>query len=85
MDYKAPIKSGNEFIDGVFDTCVQILLWGADLLGISYNEINIWVFCVIWPILTILLFGLVIYQYLRIKKLKNDTSRDKLLRKIPKV
>ncbi len=72
MAYEAPIRSGNELIDGIFDVCVQILLWGADMFGMSYYEINIWVFCVIWPILTIILFGLVIYQHVRIKTLKKQ-------------
>jgi hypothetical protein len=36
-----------------FDACVYILQNIAYILGITYEEINVWVFCIIWPILTI--------------------------------
>jgi hypothetical protein len=36
-----------------FNTCVYILENIAYLLGITYEEVNVWVFCIIWPILTI--------------------------------
>ena len=64
------IRSGNALIDGLFDLCVKLLLWGADLLGISYKEINVWVFCAIWPLLTIALICLVIYQQIKLKAMK---------------
>ena len=68
------IRSGNQFIDGLFDLCVQILLWLANLFGVSYNTINIWIFCVIWPVLTILLIGVVAWQWLKIRKLKKSLN-----------
>ena len=67
---RPPIRSGNAVIDACFDLCVDILLWLADLFGVSYNTINIWVFCIIWPILTLVLMGLVVKQHLTIRKLK---------------
>jgi len=36
-----------------FNNCVYILENIAYILGITYEEINVWVFCIIWPILTI--------------------------------
>jgi hypothetical protein len=36
-----------------FNDCVYILESIAYILGITYEEINVWVFCIIWPILTI--------------------------------
>jgi hypothetical protein len=65
-----PIRSGNAIIDFLFDLCVDILLWLADLFGVSYNTINIWIFCVIWPIITVVLIAVVIRQHLRIRHLK---------------
>jgi len=70
-----PMKSGNETIDGLFDWCVDLLLWGADLLGMSYNEINIWIFCVLWPVFTIGLMGFVVYQMRVIRKLRERLAR----------
>lgn len=50
-----PIRSGNAVIDSCFGLCVKVLLWLADFFGVSYNTINVWIFCVIWPILTVIL------------------------------
>jgi uncharacterized membrane protein YcjF (UPF0283 family) len=70
------IKSGNPAIDGLFSICVEILLWLADLFGVSYNTINIWIFCIIWPIFTILLIAIVIKQYIKIQKLKKEIKSE---------
>jgi hypothetical protein len=67
---RPPIRSGNDFIDGVFDLCVDILLWTADLFGISYNGINVWFFCVIWPLFTLALIVLVLVQWRKIRAFK---------------
>jgi hypothetical protein len=70
-----PIRSGSGWIDALFDLCVDILMWLAALFGVSYNEINIWIFCVIWPILTLILIGLVVWQWIRIRTLKRALNR----------
>ncbi|MCH8513060.1 MAG: hypothetical protein LAT83_15610 [Kiritimatiellae bacterium] len=70
-----PIRSGNSIIDALFDLCVNILLWLANLFGVSYNTINIWIFCVIWPILTMALIVIVIRQHLRIKALQGRNEK----------
>lgn len=67
-----PIRSGVGWIDALFDLCVRFLLWLADLLGMSYNEINIWIFCVLWPLFTLALIGTVIRQRRVIKALKRE-------------
>ena len=59
-------NSGIKWIDQVFDNCVQLLFDVASILGITYEELNVWVFCVIWPLLSLVLFAEVIR--LRIKK-----------------
>lgn len=55
--------SGIEWIDITFNTCVIFLVWLAGELDITYEELNIYLFCIIWPALTI-------YQTLRIIYLK---------------
>ena len=53
-------NSGIEWIDSVFNFCVHLLYDVARVLGISYEEINVWLFCVIWPLLSLVLFAEVI-------------------------
>ena len=75
---EAPIRSGSAIINLLFDLCVDILRWLADLFGVSYNAVNIWIFCIIWPILTLVLIAVVIRQRLRIRRLRlelEDTAK----------
>jgi len=58
-------NSGIEWIDTIFNFCVRLLYDVANILGISYEEINVWLFCVIWPFLSLVLFAEV--MRLRIK------------------
>jgi hypothetical protein len=62
--------SGIDWIDTIFRLCVVLLVDLADFLGVSYEEINIWIFVIIWPVLTI--FGIVWITILkfRVRKLK---------------
>ena len=53
-------NSGIEWIDTIFNFCVRLLYEVAGILGISYEEINVWLFCVIWPLLSLVLFAEVI-------------------------
>jgi hypothetical protein len=54
----------------VFDLCVRLLYWGADLFGTDYVTINVVIFCIIWPILTLLLIGAVVWEGVYIYKLR---------------
>ena len=54
----------------LFDICVDILYWIADLTGWTYKEANIWIFVIIHPLLTIFLFYYVIKLRKQIKKLR---------------
>ncbi|MDA8742419.1 hypothetical protein N9M64_01790 [bacterium] len=44
--------SGIDWVDKVFKICVIFLVDLADFFGMTYEEINIWVFVIIWPTLT---------------------------------
>ena len=66
--------AGSGIVEGLFDLCVRFLFWLADLFGVSYQAINIWIFCVLWPILTIALIALVIVQHRKIRRLKREQS-----------
>ena len=59
-------NSGIEWIDVTFNFCVSILYDIGGVLGISYEEINLWLFCVIWPITSLILFAEVVRLRLKI-------------------
>ena len=64
-------NSGIKWVDETFDICVKLLFDVADIIGISYEEINVWVFCVIWPILTLIMFAEILRLRLKINT-KNE-------------
>ena len=69
------MRSGNPIIEALFDRCVDILLWLAALLGISYDTINVWIFCFIWPIFTLTLVFIVLRQQQKIRRLKHELEK----------
>lgn len=42
-----------QFMNELFYFCVFILKWGSLKLGMTYEELNIWVFVVIHPLITL--------------------------------
>ena len=46
-------NSGIYWVDNTFNLAVRWLYAWAEVLGITYEEINVWLFCVAWPVLTI--------------------------------
>ena len=52
-------------IDRIFMLCVHLLQGLAGKLGMTYNEVNVWIFCVIWPLVTLASIGLNIYLLLK--------------------
>ena len=53
-------NSGINWIDKTFDFCVKLLIDIANMMGITYEEINVWLFVVIWPLLSLVLFAEII-------------------------
>ena len=49
-------------IDVIFDWCVELLVKLAELLGITYNDINVWIFVIIEPIIFLLMLFIIIKQ-----------------------
>ena len=47
-------NSGIIWIDKTFDFCVLLLIEIAKLMGITYEEINVWLFVIILPIVLII-------------------------------
>jgi hypothetical protein len=48
-------NSGILWIDVIYDWAVIALIECAKFLGITYEEINVWLFCIIWPATTLIL------------------------------
>ena len=63
-------NSGIYWVDITFDWCVKFLYIVADIFGITYEEINIWLFVIIGPLLFLISICLNYYFYKKIKKLK---------------
>lgn len=55
----------------LFDICVAILYWISDVTGLTYKEANIWIFVIIHPLLTIVLF----YYVIRLRKQIKNLSK----------
>ena len=62
-------NSGIYWIDTVFDWCVIFLYDVGKILGITYEEINVWLFCIILPIILVVLsFEVVRLRYKLLKR-----------------
>jgi hypothetical protein len=71
-------NSGIQWIDYIFDVSVRGLFTWAKLLGITYEEINVWLFCIGWPIATLLMLITITVLWRR-----NQTMRKQLATFIP--
>ena len=47
------------FINFVFYGSVDVLIWLARLLGITYQEINVLIFCIGWPLVTVIMMAVI--------------------------
>ena len=57
-------------MDLIFNICVTVLYDLADWTGLTYKEINVWIFCIVWPIVTVWLCvsNIVLRKKLKSKK-----------------
>ena len=42
-------------METIFNLCVEVLMWAAALIGCTYKEINVVIFCIIEPIVFLIL------------------------------
>lgn len=59
-------------MDSIFDWCVDVLVYWAGAFGITYKEINVWIFVIIWPIVTIVLLVIIFLQQRKLSQLMKD-------------
>ena len=61
-------SSGIHWIDITFDYCVRLLYQVAGMMGITYEEINVWLFVIILPTILLFSFTLNLYFILRLNQ-----------------
>lgn len=52
-------NSGILWIDYTFNLAVRWLYTWAEIFGITYEEINVWLFVIGWPLQTISMLGVI--------------------------
>ena len=54
-------------IDSLFDLCVFILEYCSSLLGMTYKELNVYIFVFIHPLITLVLFIMLVKAKTRLR------------------
>lgn len=60
-------NSGIFWIDKTFDWCVLLLIEVASLMGITYEEINVWLFVIILPLMLMASLTFNVLLFLKLK------------------
>ena len=54
----------------IFNWCVKLLELTAQEFGTTYEDINVWIFCIIEPIMFLAMLIFLLFQRRKIKRLK---------------
>ena len=65
-------NSGIYWIDTIFDWAVIALYQVASVMGITYEEINVWLFCVAWPVVTLVLLYVALSLFRQNRRLRRE-------------
>ena len=68
-------NSGIYWIDVTFDWCVRLLYSVAHMIGITYEEINVWLFVIILPLILLASLSLNIWLIWG----QSEKPKDKLI------
>ena len=60
------------WINYTFNWCVRLLEQIAYLLGLTYQEINVWLFCIILPIILLIMMIQIIMLKIKVNSLKKS-------------
>ena len=69
-------NSGIEWVDATYDWAVITLVDIAKYLGITYEEINVWIFVVFMPTAFLLTAGYVVYLRFKVARLLRRLSLE---------
>jgi hypothetical protein len=64
-------------IHQIFQACVWILNVAGQWLGLGYEAINVWVFVVIWPLVTVGLVALCAAQAAQLRRLRHAAPEQR--------
>lgn len=67
------LESKYQWIDTLFDWCVQVITDFGLAFGMNYNEANIVIFCIVWPLL---------FLYFMALALLNTRYKSKVLKRV---
>jgi hypothetical protein len=59
----------------IYAACVDFMLHGARLLGMTYRDANALLFFVVWPAVTVGLVAVVAWQHMTLRRLGRGTTR----------
>lgn len=59
------------FVNFIYNYCTEFVFNLANLLALSYYEINALIFVVAWPLITLFLLIIFIFQIIKLIKRKN--------------
>jgi hypothetical protein len=62
-------------MNAIFDWCVHLLEYVAPIIGLTYQELNVWLFVIIHPAITLGLF-IAVVVLLRRRHVAKKTSCD---------
>jgi Na+-driven multidrug efflux pump len=65
-------NSGIMWIDVTFDWCVRLLYEVAGWIGVTYEEINVWLFVIILPIFLLISGILNLVFFIKLQNLKSS-------------
>ena len=51
-----------DLITFIYVYCTDFIINSANLLGLTYEDFNALIFCVLWPVITLGLFILLLFQ-----------------------
>ena len=63
-------NSGIDIIDFLFNLAVRWLYAWAEFFGITYEEINVWIFVISWPLSMVVSAVWITYLSLKVKRLQ---------------
>lgn len=52
----------------IYAYCTDFVINLANILNLTYYEVNAIIFCIIWPLFTFVMILLNIYEYISLKK-----------------
>ncbi len=68
--------SGIFWIDYTFNLAVRWLYTWAEFFGITYEEINVWIFVIGWPLQTAVMLGVIIWLIRQLKLERRVSGSD---------